>query len=246
MPDETENGVDICVTNTEEAQRILADDFQCKKFGLITDIHLWGSWLNDIKGDITNIQTSIYSDDPVGNGGSDSENTYSKPDILLWEMDFGPGEFSEQLHTSFEPGEYWWYPGSGTIIPHADKQIWRVDMYIDRTEAFLQEGTPGVPIVYWLAVRVNTDAGAFGWKSRRWPDHYNDSAVFAVDLDPPISWQKVQYPAKEHPYWNSSVDLAFAITTDDYCPARADLNCDGFVDLLDFAIFAAQWLQTTP
>lgn len=247
LPDETENGVDICATNTEQAQRILADDFQCKSFGLITDIHLWGSWLNDVKGNITNIQVSIYSDDPVDAGGSDSENTYSKPDILLWETDFRPGQFTEQLHVSFEPGEYWWDPAlGGTIIRYADKQIWRIDMYIDRTEAFLQEGTPEIPIVYWLAIRVDTDDGEFGWKTRRWPDHYNDDAVFAFVTEPPLGWQELRYPAKEHPYGGSSMDLAFIITTDDYCPARADLNCNGFVDFFDFAIFAAQWLQTTP
>ena len=247
LPDETENGVDICATNTEQAQRILADDFQCKSFGLITDIHLWGSWLNDVKGNITNIQVSIYSDDPVDAGGSDSENTYSKPDILLWETDFRPGQFTEQLHVSFEPGEYWWDPAlGGPIIRYADKQIWRIDMYIDRTKAFLQEGTPEIPIVYWLAIRVDTDDGEFGWKTRRWPDHYNDDAVFAVVTEPPLDWQELRYPLKGHPYEGNSVDLAFIITTDDYCPARADLNCNGFVDFFDFAIFAAQWLQTTP
>ena len=243
LPDETENGIDICVTDIEEAQYILADDFQCKSFGLITDIHLWGSWLNDVKGNITNIQLSIYSDDP---GGSDPENEYSRPDILLWQKVLRQSDFTEQLHVSFEPGEYWWYPGTSTLIPHADKQIWRVDMYIDRTEAFLQEGTPEVPIVYWLAVLVDTDSGTFGWKTRRWPDHYNDDAVFATSIDPPINWQELRYPAKEHPYDGESIDLAFIITTDDYCPARADLNCNGFVDLHDFAIFADQWLQTTP
>lgn len=246
LPDETENGVDICVTYIEEAPRIIADDFQCKKFGLITDIHLWGSWLNDVKGNIVNIQASIYSDDPIDPGGSDPENTYSKPDNLLWEMNFRPDRYSEQLHTSFEPGEYWWDPAIGTIIPQADKQIWRIDMYIEPTMAFLQEGTPEIPVIYWLTVRVYTDLGQFGWKTRRWPNHYNDDAVFAVGTENPLLWQELRYPAKEHPYGGGSIDMAFIITTDDYCPASADLNCNGSIDLFDFAIFAEQWLQTTP
>ena len=195
---------------------------------------------------LPNIEVAIYSDDPVGNGGSDSENTYSKPDILLWQTNFQPGQFTEQLHTTVQPGEYWWDPATDFITANGDTEIWRIDMYIDRTEAFFQEGTPDVPLVYWLSVRVETDAGEFGWKTRRWPDHYNDDAVFAVGTDPPLSWQELRYPAKEHPYDGDSVDLAFVITTDDYCPARADLNCDGFVDFLDFAIFAGQWLQTIP
>ncbi|MBW8016443.1 MAG: hypothetical protein FVQ82_09665 [Planctomycetes bacterium] len=249
LPDETENGVDICVTNTQKIPRIAADDFQCKKFGLITDIHLWGSWLNDVRGNITNIYAAIYSDDPVGNGGSNSENTYSNPDKLLWEMAFRPDRFVEHLHHTFEPGGFWWDPdpATDTLIPQADKQIWQIDMYIDRTEAFFQEGTPEVPIVYWLAIRVDTDAGEFGWKTRRYPDHYNDDAVFAVGTDEPLNWQELRYPPREeHPYGGSSIDLAFVITTDDYCPARADLNCNGFVDLSDFTIFAEQWLQMSP
>lgn len=245
LPDETENGVDICVTNTVEVPRILADDFECTSFGLITDIHIWGFWLNDIVGNITNIQAAIYSDDPVGAGGSDPENLYSKPDKILWRMDFRPGEFTEQSHAKVDPGEYWWDPAFDVTAANSETQISRIDMYIDRTDAFLQEGTPKAPIVYWLAVRVDTDFGEFGWKTRRWPDHYNDDAVFAVSPSKSPDWREMRYPA-EHPYDGSSVDLAFIITTDDYCPARADLNCNGFVDIFDFTIFAAQWLQITP
>ena len=245
LPDETENGIDICATNTEQTNRILADDFECKSFGLITDIHLWGSWLNDVKRNITNIQVSIYSDDPAGAGGSDPENSYSKPDSLLWLTNFGPGEFTEQLYATVEPGEYWWDPvGGGTIIPEGDTEIWQIDMYVDRTEAFFQEGTPAVPVIYWLAIRVDaTDAGEFGWKTRRWPDQYQDAAVWAVGGAKQPDWHPLIYPAG-HP--DNPIDLAFIITTDDYCPARADLNCNGSVDLLDFAIFAAQWLQMAP
>ncbi|KKK69516.1 hypothetical protein LCGC14_2933250, partial [marine sediment metagenome] len=123
LPDETQNGVDICVTNTEDTPRILADDFQCKKFGLSTDIHLWGSWVDDIKGNITNIQLSFYSDDPIGIGGTDPENLYSKPDKLLWLRDILPGQFTEQLHATVVPGEYWWDPAFDIVTANGDTQI---------------------------------------------------------------------------------------------------------------------------
>lgn len=244
-PDETPNGVDICVSNAGETIRTLADDFACTSIGLITDVHLWCSWKDDVIGDITNINLSIYSDDPIGSGGSDPENVYSKPDLLLWERDFGDGEFVEHLHTTVQPGEYWWDIVTGEVVPNGDTQIWEVDFYIDRADAFLQEGTSESPAVYWLAVQVDAENGEFGWKSRRWPNHYNDDAVLNIGTGH-LSWQELRYPIKQHPYEGDSIDMAFIITTDDYCPRRTDLNCDGFVDFYDFAIFAAQWLQTSP
>jgi hypothetical protein len=44
----------------------------------------------------------------------------------------------------------------------------------------------------------------------------------------------------------NSIDMAFAITAREFCCGSADLNCDGLVDILDFAIFASQWLQVAP
>jgi hypothetical protein len=246
-PDETENGIDISVCNVNKTVRTLADDFRCTSFDLITDVHLWCSWLGDIKGNITNIHLAIYSDDPIGAGGSDPSNTYSKPDLLRWETDFGPGEFAEQLHATIQPGQFWWDPEEAVLTSEADNQIWRIDLYIDRTKAFFQEGTAEVPAVYWLAVQVEVDAGSgeFGWKTRRWPHHYNDNAVRAVGTAQPLSWKEMIYP-NGHPYEGQPLDMAFIITTEDYCPARGDLNCDGLINFLDFSIFAAQWLQTIP
>ena len=83
--------------NGDDRPRVLADDFPCTEPGLLTEVRLWGSWLRDQKGEIRKIHLSIHSDDPVGEGGSDPDNQYSKPDKLLWEMDFGRDMFREEL-----------------------------------------------------------------------------------------------------------------------------------------------------
>ncbi|MEA1894554.1 MAG: GEVED domain-containing protein, partial [Euryarchaeota archaeon] len=80
LPDLTPNGIDIRV----DELRNIADDFECKSPSLLTDVHFWGSWKDDKKGKIRNIRLSIHSDDPVGLGGSDKENKFSKPDEQLW------------------------------------------------------------------------------------------------------------------------------------------------------------------
>jgi len=43
LPDLSPTGIDVYATNP----KVLADDFLCTQTGLITDIHIWGSWLGD-------------------------------------------------------------------------------------------------------------------------------------------------------------------------------------------------------
>jgi len=254
-PDLSPTGIDIRV----DGLRTLADDFLCTETDYITDVHLWGSKLKDAPiGEpprIQRIHLSIHSDDPVGPGGSDPENRYSKPDKLLWQGDFDPKDFDMEFVARIEDGEWWWDDPAGTQppeidpIPGADTEVWRVDIQIPRERAFLQEGSQEEPIVYWLDVRVETEDGfTFGWKTRHWPDHFNDDAVVAVGSELPPFWQELRYPPG-HPYHEmekNSIDMAFAITSGGVCCRNADLNCDGFVDIEDFAILAAQWLKAVP
>jgi hypothetical protein len=202
LPDTTPNGVDIRVDN----MRWLADDFECTTYGPITDVHLWGSWLYDYKGWITRIHLSIHSNDPCGING------YSEPDELLWERDFFAGEFEEALiRDLLYAGEYWWDPLEGMLIPNGDSQIWRIDIHIDPCDAFIQEGDPCNPVIYWLDVQVDAYPGQFGWKTRRFPHHYMDDAVWDYGSELPRIWKELRYP-KGHPYHPNSIDMAFVIT----------------------------------
>ncbi|NQV31364.1 MAG: cadherin-like domain-containing protein [Phycisphaeraceae bacterium] len=198
-PDTTGHGVGIRVDRRDGALRALADDFLCTDPGAITEVHLWGSWLNDIQGQIKQIRLSIYSDDPVGKEGSDPENPYSMPDVLLWQEAFKRDQIEERLYTTVKSGEYWWDIAYQTLIPAAQTQVWQVDITMQEGTAFQQKGTRQTPQVYWLEAQVDTEAGQFGWTTRRWPAHFNDSAVLRTNLSSKRPWQALRYPAS-HPY----------------------------------------------
>ena len=210
LPDVTPHGIDIRI-DSNEAQRIIADDFECTSKDNITDVHFWGSWKNDKKYDILKINLSIYDDIPAT-----EENPFSQPNPkLLWQKDFYQGEFREKLyHKVRKPGEWWWDPAKNELSEGADRQIWQIDIDINPDEAFTQQGTLEEPKIYWLAIRVDTNDGEFGWKTRRWPDHFMDDAVWDVGSELPRYWQELRYPEK-HPYNDierNSIDMAFQLT----------------------------------
>ncbi len=211
LPDLTANGIDIKL----DQMRHLADDFLCTENGLLTDIHFWGSWLDDKKGRIAGLTVTIYSDDPVGPGGSDPVNNFSMPDVRLWSKTFNHSDIVEHhVFTVEPPGEYWGDPSKNHWQPGGDSDVWRVDLQIDPDDAFLQTGTEDGPVIYWLALNAETEAGEFGWKTRQWPEHFMDDAVWDYGSELPRQWKELIYP-KIHPYHDSekrSIDLAFVLT----------------------------------
>ena len=201
-PDESSLGIDIRCDRNDAVPRILADDFKCTTTGLITDVHLWGSWKGDVKGGITKIHLSIHSDVPAV-----PPATYSRPGALLWQRDFLPGDFAEVLYRDLTTAyEGWWDPYRNIAIPNGDRRIWQYDINIRPSLAFKQVGTPNKPVVYWLDVHVETDEGEFGWKTAR--EHWNDTAVRREAG----TWLELRYPPG-HPYQSQPIDMAFEITT---------------------------------
>ena len=212
LPDLTPFGIDIRVDD----MRVIADDFECRSESRVTDVHLWCSWKDDIKGNIKNIHLSIHADDPAGPGGPNPDNVYSQPaPDPLWTGDFGPGQFKEVLYGVVpDPCEYWWDPATNELIRGGDSEVWRIDIDINPDEAFLQKGSPDNPLIYWLDVRMDTEGGQVGWKTRQWPDHYMDDAVWDRGSELPRQWKELRYPAG-HPYHGlerDSIDMAFVIT----------------------------------
>jgi hypothetical protein len=159
---------------------------------LITDVHIWGSWKNDYKGNIISIHLSIHEDIPA----DPNQGSYSMPGSVLWERDFAPYEFNEVLYKELPYYEWWWDPWTGQLTPYGDHTIWRYDIYIDPCGpggAFRQAGSPDNPKVYWLDVYVKTAyEGEFGWKTSY--EHWNDDAVWNGD-----GWLELIYPLG-HPY----------------------------------------------
>lgn len=240
LPDLTPEGMDVLASLALEpmpapALKVLADDFRCAETGLITDIHIWGSWLNDdvsVEPDHGTFMLAIYDDIPAQTGGVD----YSRPGNLLWEMKFKPGEY---LVRNAGVGVEDFYDPNIDQILGQDDLAWQYNFFIDEPVAFQQERDK----IYWLAVAnidPNNDgvidvndvmaaqAGAnrFGWKTSR--DHWNDDAVF-IDIgnifglpvdaigpppgapNPGLLWKDMRYPAG-HPFAGESIDLAFVIT----------------------------------
>jgi hypothetical protein len=185
--------------------KILADDFLCTQSGPITDVHIWGSWLNDNlpdQGPLGNGTTapggpgslvfklSFHSDVPSFSP-EPGITVPSHPGALLWERFFAPGQF--QVNTWGQADERFYDPNLDTREPGgpngvigADTLVFQYNFKDLGPDPFVQQqGT-----IYWLDVQAmvldaNTEIPAlFGWKTRE-PDetrfgggHFNDDAVY--------------------------------------------------------------------
>ena len=65
--------------------KVVADDWQCIQDGPVDDIHLWGSWKDDMQSQIQLIHVSIHDNIPAGELAP-----WSMPGDLLWDWEFYP------------------------------------------------------------------------------------------------------------------------------------------------------------
>lgn len=205
-PDRSAYGLDVLAgpnTNADGTATMLADDFICTQTGPISDIHIWGSWLNDKLDRRPTFWLGIWSDVPA------TKDSPSRPGELLWSQVFPPGQYQGSLYKTV-PFETFYTRHPTNTIMGADHQIWKYDFF-PRT-SFRQTGTPWLPKIYWLSLVASNMPGTyFGWKTT--PDHFNDAASFVpVQIKPhfPIltdSW-RVLTDITRRPR-----ELSFAITT---------------------------------
>jgi hypothetical protein len=215
------NGWDVNVTGPN----VLADDFMCTETGVITDVHLWGSWKGDNVGQLTRIRLAIFSDIPA-----EGRCDYSQPGDMLWNADIDPSQVGDAvLMRPVACGDQGWYSPAGDWHREDDHEgVWQVNILLDKfvpAEGLFHqdEGT-----IYWLAVSVETawpDAGQtpttaggdgqfyppkFGWKTSS--DHWNDDAVWGTLY--------TREDGGDESFWNElidptgceSLDLAFVLT----------------------------------
>jgi len=209
MPDLGTTGIDVNACDPY----VLADDFLCELTGPITEIGVWGSWLDDALpggGDPTAVEftLSIHADIPAGQ----SPTGFSMPGEVLWVRNFAAGEFSvAEWATQIEEG--WMDPPDAYVFP-ADWTCWYYNFVIPPLEAFIQQGTQSDPVVYWLDVQANPldQEAHFGWKTTL--DHWNDDAVWGMGVEPYAGpWDELIYP-NTHQMEGQSIDLAFCLYTD--------------------------------
>lgn len=210
MPDLTQYGMDVRIDRADSLyDRGIADDFLCMdNEEPITDIHFWGSWKNDIKGNITKIHAAIYTDIPAEPGITE----YSRPGDKVKSWVFEQDSFTERHYANIAPSyERWYDPYTQEYLREGDQNVWQYNIDIDQSEFFWQQGTPENPIVYWLEIWVETDGtGEFGWKTS--VQHWNDDAVYKFSDESP-DWAELTYPY-DTPIWQgNSADMAFVITT---------------------------------
>jgi hypothetical protein len=221
-PDLSDNGLDMDATadtpKTWPAQ-ILADDYQCKLSGPVTQIWIWGSYhLDELPGnDANNVDftLSIREDIPA------TSRSYSMPGKILWTRTFKKGQFTVQASTSKR--QSFFSPCNAEYITNSHKRTFKYTFTVDRSQAFVQAGSSDKPVVYWLSVqaKVVQSQGStvrFGWKTST--SYWNDDAVWAQGQERYSgTWQKLTYPAF-HPRVNQHTALAFAVLTSDESTAE--------------------------
>src|SRR5215469_15306949 len=215
MPPQVNGGLDVrdCrpspgVSGFNTSTNILADDFLCNSTGPIVGVHIWGSWLNDNHGTITNFWLGIYNDVPASTNGTFV--TPSHPgNVQLWQQSFGLGQYSESIYTN--GNEQFMDPTGQPRIIGGDTTVWYY--CFNPARPFRQQGTAAQPTNYWLLVRteIADTTTVFGWKTST--SNYNDVAVWG-DVDnvtglPLGDWQGPM----TNPITLTPINLSFKIDT---------------------------------
>jgi hypothetical protein len=210
LPDISPNGMDVLATwglgdpGASQIGKIVADDWRCSETGVVSDIHIWGSWLYDRlpqgsdgtpSAKNVRFKLSIHADVPAGQD-TNPDVTWSHPGQELWQRIFEPGDpqVTPRLYATIPAGqqpEQFYDPNMNQIIG-TDREVYQYNFLLtdDATQPLFhqEEGK-----IYWLDVQaMPIDTGPlqeqslFGWKTsdlNRYPTpytgmHFMDDAVY--------------------------------------------------------------------
>lgn len=197
LPDPLGWDVDASYVDTVFPYNRLADDWMCTESGPVTDIHFWGSWLEDKIGSIVSFSIKIFSDIPA----DPPTIPYSHPGIILWERTFLPDDW--MVAGPWEGIQGWYDPGEGFFLDDNHYYYWQYNIENIDDPFIQEEGT-----IYWLSISAiilptTSPQPRWGWKTSL--DHWNDDAVHGYWFE--SEWTELYEP----PAFTSSIDLAFVI-----------------------------------
>ena len=234
VADVTQSGIALRCDSNDGNVRWLADDFNSISSDSLSHVRLWGSWKDDRVGTIKSIHLALYANDPAAAEGSEPESECARPALSkpLWQANFDPNQFTQRLyHVVRWSGQWAWDPAGGTLVPAISRGMWQIDI---PTSSTTLSGSPEAPVIYWLAVAVQTQSGEFSWNTRQWPYHNLSNAAWDVGAEPAGAWMELHYP-ETHPYQQldpNALDMAFYLEFRSYasrvtvgCPAPVTIGC---------------------
>ncbi|MHC4501441.1 MAG: DUF7901 domain-containing protein, partial [Planctomycetota bacterium] len=191
---------------------VVADDFRCLGTMPVSSVHWYGShidWSEPCLPPIlpTAWRIGFWSNVPAG---SDPDPNYSRPDILLWQVEVPTGR------VTWEWVGYDSFPGM--MIPEACFQYY---VQFEPEEYFWQADFEGDDVgdsIFWISIAAIYPPGAdvewpWGWKTRPWP-WMDDAVIFEHfgPLDPGVEVDPALVMPIERD--GNSFDVAFELDTD--------------------------------
>lgn len=216
LPDASTTGWDVlssgqCATSVCR----VADDFMCTETGWVKDIHFWGSWKNDLVGQINYFHFDIFAD------------AAGTPGQRIWWYDVPFADV--HVETFGAPGEGWWDPCTPSVLTNNHAAYYLYNVNIIQNRWFCQEQGH----LYWLSVYacVVDPLTQWGWKTSI-SAHYGQDGKYGWTGGPWLG------PLVD-PTTQLSRDLAFVITGDAVPPQKVPSLTEWGVIILALLIAAA-------
>ena len=183
----------------QSAGYILADDFECTETGPITDIHIWGSWLDDHLPDRRTRQAStftlsIHADIPA----EQSPTGYSMPGECSGSMDVPARASSRASSGRRTSQEGWMDPPEDYIVP-GRHHLLAVQLHIPASRGLRPAGHARRTrsSTGWTCRPIPDDTAGHASAGRPRVDHWNDDAVWGYGDEPYLGpWYELHLSAR--------------------------------------------------
>jgi hypothetical protein len=221
-----------------DKETLVADDWRCVRRTPVTAVVWFGSYIGyryeacgssfmTLPVKPTSFALTMWTDMPA----NDPCNTlgYSYPKDIVWA--YTTDSYDEVL-VGYDK-----HPHAGPNEP-----VFRYSVRLPQDHWFRQ---PDFNEVFWLGVQAvyDTEQPNYLWGWTNHQHQFNDDAVKGTKHPSTGQWQWQQVFDQTE----ASADMSFVLFTDpNVCSTCANYNCDTYVNFLDYADFADNWLATVP